>query len=83
MTYVILSFVAFSRQTSAEMKNDRQVGCAVSVRLSKHAKPYDKLRISLSEAPILIEPTARPLYFILIQPKRYFCDKIKLSDSCR
>ena len=52
--------------------------------LSKHVKLYDKLWISLSEAPFLIEPTARPLYFILIQPKRWhFCDKIKLSDSCR
>ena len=52
--------------------------------LSQHAKPCDKLWIILSEAPILIEPTARPLYVILIQPKRcYFCDKIKLSDSCR
>ena len=57
--------------------------CKLSA-LSKHAKPCDKLWISLSEAPISIEPTARPLYFILIQPKRcYFCDKIKLSDSCR
>ena len=52
--------------------------------LSKHAKPHDKLWIGVSKAPILIEPTARPLYFILIQPKRcYFCDEIKLSDSCR
>ena len=52
--------------------------------LSKHAKPCVKVWISLSEAPNSIEPTARPLYFILIQPKRcYFCDKIKLSDSCR
>ena len=52
--------------------------------LSKHAKPYDKLWISLSDARISIEPTARHLYFILIQPKRcYFCDKIKLSHSCR
>ena len=57
--------------------------CKLSA-LSKHPKPCDKLLISLSEAPISIEPTARPLYFILIQPKRcYFCYKIKLSDSCR
>ena len=57
--------------------------CKLSA-LSKHVKPYDKLWISISEAPISIEPTARPLYFILIQPKRcYFCDKIKLSYSCR
>ena len=35
-------------------------------------------------AKFSIEPTARPLYFILIQPKRWhFCDKIKLLDSCR
>ena len=40
--------------------------------------------VSLSEAPFSIEPTARPLYFILIQPKRWhFCDKVKLADSCR
>ena len=52
--------------------------------LSKHVKLYDKLWISLSEAPFSIEPTARPLYFILIQPKRlHFGDKKKLSDSCR
>ena len=57
--------------------------CKLSA-LSKHAKPYGKLWISLNDAPISSEPTARPLYFILIQPKRcYFCDKIKLSDSCR
>ena len=57
--------------------------CKLSA-LSKHGKPYDKLWISLSEAPFLIEPTARPLYFIFIQPKRWhLCDKIKLSDSCR
>ena len=57
--------------------------CKLSA-LSKHAKPCDKLWISLSQAPILFEPTAQPLFFILIQPKGcYFCDKIKLSDSCR
>ena len=57
--------------------------CKLSA-LSKHAKPCDKLWTSLSEAPILIEPTAQPLYFILIQPKGcYFCDKIKLFNSCR
>ena len=52
--------------------------------LSKHVKLFDKLWISLSEAPFSIEPSARTLYFILIQPERWhFCDKIKLSDSCR
>ena len=57
--------------------------CKLSA-LSKHVKLYDKLWISLSDAPFLIEPTARSLYFILIQPKRWhFCDEIKLSDSCR
>ena len=57
--------------------------CKLSALL-KHAKPCDKLWISLSEAPISIEPTAWPLYFILIQPKRCnFCNKIKLSNSCR
>ena len=57
--------------------------CKLSA-LSKHVKLYDTLWISLSEAPFSIEPTARPLYFILIQPKRWhFCDKIKLADSCR
>ena len=56
--------------------------CKLSA-LSKHVKIYDKLWINLSEAPFTIEPTARPLYFILIQPKLWhFCDKIKLSDSC-
>ena len=57
--------------------------CKLSA-LSKHVKLYDKLLISLSEAPISIGPTAQPLYFILIKPKRWhFCDKIKLSYSCR
>ena len=44
--------------------------CQLSA-LTKHVKLYDKLWISLSEAPFSIEPTARPLYFILIQPKRW------------
>ena len=58
--------------------------CCKLSALSKHVKLYDKLWISLSEAPFSIEPTARPLYFILIQPKRWhFCDKIKLSDNSR
>ena len=57
--------------------------CKLSALL-KHVKLYDKLWISLSEAPFLIKPTARPLYFILIQPKYWhFCDEIKLLDSCR
>ena len=57
--------------------------CKLSA-LSKHVKLYDKLWISLSEAPFSIEPTARPFYFIHIQPKHwYFCDIIKLWDSCR
>ena len=52
--------------------------------LSKHVKLYDKLWISLGETQFLIEPTAIPLYFILVQPKRWhFFDKIKLSDGCR
>ena len=52
--------------------------------LSNHVTLYDKLWTSLSKVPFLIDTTARPLYFILIQPKRwYFCDKIKLLDSCR
>ena len=56
--------------------------CKLSA-LSKHVKLYDILGISPSEASFSIEPTARPLYFILIQPKRWhFRDKIKLSDSC-
>ena len=46
--------------------------CCKLSALSKHAKPCDKLWISLSEAPISIESTARPLYFILIQPKRFY-----------
>ena len=57
--------------------------CKLSA-LSKHVKLYDKLWISLSEALFSIKPTARPHYFILLQPKRWhFCDKIKLSDSWR
>ena len=57
--------------------------CKLSA-LSKHVKIFDKLWISLSEAPFSIEPTAWPLFFILLQPKRwYFCDKIKLLDSWR
>ena len=57
--------------------------CKLSA-LSKHAKFYDKLWNSLSEVPFSIEPTAWPLYFILIQLKHWhFCDTIKLSDSCR
>ena len=64
-------------------KTTDRLWCKLSA-LSKHFKLYDKLWISLSEAPFSIEPTARPLNFILIQPKRwYFCDKIKLLDSCR
>ena len=64
-------------------KMPNRLWCKLSP-LSQHAKPCDKLWIVLSEAPISIEPTARPPYVILIQPKRrYFCDKIKLSDSCR
>ena len=57
--------------------------CKLSA-LSKHVKLYDKLWISLSEAPFSVEPTSQPLYFILIQPKCWhFCDKIKLSDSSK
>ena len=49
---------------------------------SKHVKLYDNLWISLSEAPFSNKPTAWPLYFILIKPKRWqCCDRIKLSDS--
>ena len=85
MTYVMLSFCRFF--SSYECKNEKmtdRLRCKLSA-LSKHIKLYDKLWISLSEATISIEPTARPLYFILIQPKRWhFCDKIvKLSDCCR
>ena len=57
--------------------------CKLSAQ-SKHVKLYDKLWIGLTEVPFSIEPTARPLYFLLIQPKRwYFCDEIKFFDSCR
>ena len=52
--------------------------CKLSA-LSKHVELCYKLWISLSEAPFSIEPTARPVYFIVIQPKRWhFRDKIKL-----
>ena len=84
MTYVIFSFCRFFLVIRVQKwKMTDRLWCKLPA-LSKHAKPYDKLWISPSKAPISIEPTARPLYFILIQPKRcYFCDKIKLSDSCR
>ena len=83
MAYVILSFCRFF--SSYECKNEKwPTGCDVNFLLSKHVKLFDKLWISLSETPVLIEPTARPLNFILVQPKRWhFCDKIKVSDSCR
>ena len=84
MKYVKLSLCQFF--SSNECKNEKltdMLWCKLSA-LSKHVKLYDKLWISLSEAPSSIEPTARPPYLILIQPKRWhFCDKIKLSDSCR
>ena len=64
-------------------KMSDRLWCKLSA-LSKHVKFYNELWISLSEAPISIEPTAWPLYFILKQPKCWhFCDNIKLSDSCR
>ena len=85
MTYVrntqFLSI--FSGHLSAKMKITDRLWCKL-LALSKHVKLNDKIWISLSEAPFSIEPTAQPLYFILIQPKRWhFCDKIKLSDGCR
>ena len=83
-TYVILSFCQFF--SSYECKNEEWLtGCRCKLSaLSKHVKLYDKLWFSLSEAPFSIAPTARPLYFVLIQPKCWhFCDKIKLLDSCR
>ena len=84
MTYVIFSFCRFFLVIRVQKwKMTDRLWCKLSA-LSKHVKRYDKLLISLSEAPSSIEPTARPLYFALIQPKRwYFCDKIKLSDSCQ
>ena len=63
-------------------KMTNRLWCKLSAQ-SKHVKLYDKLWFSLSAVQFSIEPTARSLYFILIQPKRWhFCDKIKLSDSC-
>ena len=57
--------------------------CKLSA-LSNHVKLYDKFKTCLSEASFSTEPTARPLYFILIQPKRWhLCNKIKLPDSRR
>ena len=56
--------------SSYECKNKKmtdRLWCKLSA-LSKHAKPCDKLRISLSEAPISIEPTARPLYLYSYNP---------------
>ena len=84
MTYVILSFCRFFSSYECKKKYDRQVVILKLSSLSKHVKLYYKLWISFSEVPFSIEPTAWPLYFILIQPKRWrLCDKIKLSDSCR
>ena len=84
MSYVILSFCRFFLvKLVQKWKMTGRLSCKLSA-LSKHVKLYDKLWINLSEAPFSIEPTARPLHFILIQPKHwYFCDKIKLLDSCR
>ena len=76
-----LSIFFVTRVQKWKMTN--KLWCKLSA-LSKHVKIYDKLWISLSEALFSIEPTARPLYFILIQPKHWhFCDKIKLADSWR
>ena len=73
----------FFRHRVQKWKMTNRLWCLLSA-LSEHVKLYDKLWISLSEAPFSIEPRARPLYFILIQTKRlHFCGKIKLSDSCR
>ena len=73
-------FVDHSRHTSAKMTN--RLWCKLSA-LSKYVKLFDKLWISLREVPFSIEPTARLLYFILIQPKRWhFCDIIKFFDCC-
>ena len=84
MTFVILSFCRFFLVIRVQnWKMTNRLWCKL-LALSKHVKRYNKIWISLSEAPFLIGPTDRPLYFILIQPKRWhFCDKIKLSDSCR
>ena len=84
MTYVKLSFLSiFLVIRVQKWKMTGLLWWNLSA-LSKHVKLYDKLWINLSEAPNSIEPTARPLYFIHIQPKRWhFCDQIKLSDSCR
>ena len=81
MTYVIHIFCRFF--SSSERKNEMtdRLWYKLSA-LSKHVKLYDKLRISHKEALFSIEPTAQPLYVILIQPKRWhFCDKIKLLDT--
>ena len=84
MTYVILSILSiFLVIRVQKWKMTDRLWCKL-LALSKHVKLYNKLWIILSEAQFLIEPTARPLYFILIQPKRWhFCDTIKLSDSFR
>ena len=84
MTYVILSFCRFFFVIRVQKWNMTDRLWCKLLALSKHVKLYDKIWISFSEATFSIEPTARPLYFILIQPKRWhLCDKIKLSGSCR
>ena len=80
ITQVLSIFIVIRVQ---KRKMTDRLWCKLSA-LSKHVKIYDELWISLSEASFSTEPTARPLDFILLQPKRWhFCDKIKLSDSCR
>ena len=76
-------FVENSRPTSAKIKTTDILRCKLWTQ-SKHVKSNDNLRISLNEALFSIKPGDRPLFFILIRPiSWHFCDRIKLSDSCR
>ena len=84
MTYLILSFCRLF--SSYECSNEKwPTGCGVNFRLYQNMSNFMINYESVSaRPPFSIEPTARPLYFILIQPKRlHFCVKIKLKDSCR
>ena len=84
MAYVVLSFCRFF--SSYECKNEKwPTGCGVNFRLYQNMSNFLKNYESVSTRPrFWLNLQSDPSFFILIQPKRWhFCDKIKLSDSCR
>ena len=83
MTFVILSFCQFF--SSYECKNEkRPTGCGVNFRLYQNMSNFMiNYESVLARHLFWLKPEPDPstLYFI---PKRWhFCDKLKLSDSCR